>query len=140
MKLKIGGYLVVYWSFSGQKEHYMHKKGPDGSWKEQKFSGPTQVMWRWPQFSPLYTTVGPEEISTFGSLLENATSFELQLYWCPNNLQSTIPSKEPTRLTFKAVSDTGESKPLIIDVAWDGIWAEGREEMKDHLVVKEVLA
>lgn len=26
----------------------MFKKAPDGSWQEQRFSGPTQVMWRWP--------------------------------------------------------------------------------------------
>ena len=118
----------------------IYKKGPDGSWIEQKFSGPTQVMWRWPQFSPLYTTVGPEELSTFGFLLEDADSFELQLYWRPNNLQCNIPSNEATRLKFKAVSDTAESKPLIIELAWDGIWVEGRDEMKDHLVVKEVIA
>lgn len=117
-----------------------HKKGPDGSWIEQKFSGPTQVMWRWPQLSPLYLTVGPDELSTFGFLLENADSFELQLYWYPNNLNRSIPSNESRRLTFKAVSDTAESKPLNIEVAWDGTWVEGRAEMKDHLVVKEVIA
>lgn len=118
----------------------IYKKGPDGSWIEQKFSGPTQVMWRWPQLSPHYTTVGPDEQSTFGYLLENANSFKLQLYWYPNNLKNNIPSNESTRLTFKAVSDTTESNPLNIEVAWDGIWAEGRAEMKNHLVIKEVIA
>lgn len=97
-------------------------------------------MWRWPQLSPLYATVGPNEQSTFGFLLENANSFELQLYWYPNNLKNTIPSNEPTRLTFKAVSDTTESGPFNIEVAWDGIWVEGRAEMKNHLVVKEATA
>ena len=43
----------------------MFKKGPDGAWQEKKFSGPTQVKWRWPGSMPLYTTVGPEAHATF---------------------------------------------------------------------------
>jgi hypothetical protein len=113
----------------------VYKKGPDGSWQEQVFSGPTQVMWSFPQFKPLYATVGPDELSTFGCLLENSNSFELQLYWYPNNLKNKIFPNEPTRLLFKAVSDTAESNSLICEIAWDGIWVEGRAEMKNHLVV-----
>jgi hypothetical protein len=117
-----------------------YRQGPDNRWMEQRFSGPTQVMWRWPQHTPLYVTVGPAELATFGFLLENANSFQLQLYSYPNNLQRTIPPREPTRLKFLAVSDTAESKPLIIEVAWDGVWVEGRDEMRDHLVVNEIIA
>jgi hypothetical protein len=116
------------------------KQGPDGSWQEQRFSGPTQVMWRWPQISPLYATVGPDELSTFGYLLENSHSFELNLYWYPNNLKRKILQNEPTRLVFKAVSDTAESKSITLEVAWDGIWLDGSAEMKNHLIIKEVFA
>lgn len=114
----------------------LYKKGPDGLWREQKFSGPTQVSWRWPQ-SPPYATIGPDEWSTFGSLLENS-NFELKLYWYPNNLQPLIVSNDPTRLQFKAVSDIAESAPLTIEVVWDGQWVEGVTEIQQHLVVKEI--
>jgi hypothetical protein len=117
----------------------VYKKGPDGSWREQRFSGPTQVTWRWPQWSPLYATIGPEELSTFGSLLENS-NFELQLYWYPNNLQRAIAPNDPTRFQFKAVSDIAESEPLAVEVAWDGQWAEGSAEIRQHLIVKEIKA
>lgn len=98
----------------------------------------TQVTWRWPQFSPLYATVGPDELSTFGALLENSNSIELKLYWYPNNLQKTIPPNEPTRLEFKAVSDSAASNPLIIQISWDGIWVEGEAEMRTHCIVEEI--
>lgn len=114
------------------------KKGPDGIWREQKFSGPTQVMWQWPQISPLYATIGPDERATFGCLLEDSNSIELRLYWYPNNLSKTIPSNEPTRIEFIAESDTTQSNILTIEIAWDGKWVEGSAEMQNHFVVKEV--
>lgn len=114
------------------------KNAPDGSWQEQRFSGPTQVMWRWPNQMPLYATVGPDEIATFGYLNEGAEAFGLQLYHYPNNLQRSISSGEPTRLEFRVVSDTAQSKAITIEIAWDGEWTDGHAEMHDHLVVKQI--
>jgi hypothetical protein len=114
------------------------KKGPDGLWHEHKFSGPVQVMWIWPDMMPQYLTVGPEEHSTFGRLLEDSNLFEFRLYLRPMNLPSGIPPNDPTKLEFKAVSDTAESKVLRLEIAWDGQWVQGITEMKDHLIIKEV--
>jgi hypothetical protein len=69
------------------------RKDPSGSWYEHKFSGPVQIVWRWRNFSPQYPTIGPEVVATFGWLLENSDSFDLQLYLRPNNLRSSIPPK-----------------------------------------------
>ena len=114
------------------------KKGPDGNWREYKFSGPTQVMWQFPQLSPLYATVGPGEIATFGCLLENSKTFDLRLYSYPNNLFKTIGSNDPTRLVFIAVSDSAKSESIVVEIAWDGQWFEGRQEIDDHCVVKSI--
>jgi hypothetical protein len=114
-----------------------YKKAPDGSWCEHIFSGPTQVSWRWPEWSPLYSTVGPDEWATFGSLLENS-EFNIRVYWYPNNLQPAIRRNDPTRLQFKAVSDTAESNILTVEVAWDGNWVEDKSEIKKHLIIKTV--
>jgi hypothetical protein len=116
------------------------KKGPDGSWQEQRFSGPTQVTWRWADLMPLYTTVGPEERATFGFLLQGSQAFELRLYSSPNNLRGDVPKGDPTRLEFRAVSDTVRSAAITVEVEWDGKWVEGRAEMQGHLVVKQVIA
>jgi len=88
------------------------KKGPDGEWHERKFSGPVQALWRWPQYAPQYATVGPDEHSTFGCLREDSNSFQIQLYWTPLNLNCAIIPNDPTKLQFKAVSDTAESSML----------------------------
>lgn len=116
------------------------KRGPDDSWQEQRFSGPTQVTWRWPDIMPLYATVGPPERATFGFLLQDSQAFGLQLYFPPNNLRGDVPKGEPTRFEFRAVSDTVRSETITLEVAWDGTWAEGRAEMQRHLVVKQVTA
>jgi len=115
------------------------KQGPDGAWKERRFSGPTQVQWRWPGSMPQYSTVGPNELATFGYLHENSDEFILQLYTIPNNLQRHIPKNDPTRLEFIAVSDTVQSPALIIEISWDGEWVEGRMEMQEHFIVNEVI-
>ena len=116
----------------------VYKKGPEGSWQKQHFSGPTQVLWRWHTSRPQYAKIGPEDASPFGCLSEKSNAFELQLYWCPNNLSPRIHSNDPTRLEFKAVSDTAESRTITVQVAWDGEWAEGGAEMPNHLVVQEI--
>ena len=89
---------------------------------------------------PLYATVGPEERATFGYLLHDAAAVGLRVYSRPNNLHGDVPSGEPTRLEFRAVSDTVQSKVITVEVAWDGKWVEGRAEMQNHLVVKQVSA
>jgi len=114
------------------------KKGPDGSWQEQRFSGPTQVTWQWPELMPLYATVGPEERATFGFLLQDSQGFELRPYSRPNNLQGIVVKGEQTRFEFKAVSDAVESKAIVVEVVWDGIWVDSPAEMRKHLIVKQV--
>ncbi len=114
------------------------KQGPDGNWRPIVFSGPVHVTWKWPNITPAYTTIGPDEMATFGFVVEDAKWFALQLYWCPNNLEPAFPPNEPIRLKFKAVSDSEESNTLTVQVAWDGMWSEGSKEMQQHLIVKEI--
>ena len=115
----------------------VYKKGPDNSWFEQRFSGPTQVMWQWPKTMPQFLTVGPEVNATFAAVLQNAREIELRMYWYPNNLSQHIKPNDPTRLCFKAVSDVDESNEITIEIAWDGQWIRGRTEMAEHLIINQ---
>lgn len=117
----------------------IYKKGPDGSWQEKTFSGPSHVMWRWPQHTPPHLTVGPPSIATFGALLEGEDRFQLQLYFSPNNLDRFIRVDDPTRLTFVAVSDATKSIPITIELAWDGEFHKGIVEMNHHCMIKQVV-
>jgi hypothetical protein len=115
----------------------IYKKGPGGSWREVTFSGPVHVTWRWPQITPFHTTVGPDEFSTFGHLLENSKGFVLTLIGPPNNLQPLIPPNDPTRLVYKAVSDTAESNPISIEMVWNGQWDADSAKMENNLTIHE---
>ncbi|WP_287125873.1 hypothetical protein [Desulfobacter sp.] len=70
------------------------KKGPDDCWRSINFSAPVHITWKWPNITPAYATIGPDEMATFGYILESETQFFLQLYWCPNNLDPTFPPNE----------------------------------------------
>jgi hypothetical protein len=116
----------------------VHKRNASGLWLEHKFSGPCHVTWRFPLNTPSFLTVGPAEKATFGHVFEGKPTFDLDLYFYPNNLNRTILPDEPTKLTFKVVADIGESEPLHVELTWDGTWVESSAEMKDHLIVREV--
>ena len=116
------------------------RQSPDGSWQEQRFSGPIQVTWRWPDQMPQFATVGQPATATFGFLRENQRAFQLSMVFYPNNLDPEIAADTPTRLVFRAVSDTSESDELVLEVAWDGAWTEEWSEINDHLKVKAVPA
>jgi len=118
----------------------VYKKRPDGCWQRQKFSADScQVTWRFPSQHPQRETIGcNQETVAFGYVAQGSSRWCLELYWTPNNLTPWITPSEPTRLEFKAVSVGGESKPLTVEVAWDGTWVEGEKEMQQHCVVKKV--
>jgi hypothetical protein len=114
------------------------KKDPDHLWHERKFSGPVQVMWRSPKKMPEYTRIGPDEHSTFACLWEGSLALRLQLIEFPSDLDINIGPNEPTRLEFKAVSDTAESDTLTLEITWDGQWVGDRTAMSNHIIVRKV--
>ena len=111
-------------------------QGADAKWRSLPFTKPVQVSWRWPQRTPPLITVGAEEVASFLFLMRPDAFLQLQLPWCPNNLDRRIPPDQPTRLVFQAVSDTAVSNVLTVDVKWDGEWSEEASQMAQHLVVQ----
>lgn len=114
------------------------KRAPDGSWQESPFSGPVQVEWRWSDMMPRYATVGSDEFATFGALLEGDSALQLRMFWYPNNLDPYIRANEPTRLDFRADSDTARSDEFSVEVRWDGVWESETSALVDHLTVVPV--
>jgi hypothetical protein len=56
----------------------------------------------------------------------------------PNNFDPTLPAGGKLRAHVQAVADNGDSKPIVVEISWDGMWAIGSDEMHGHLIVKEV--
>ncbi len=100
-------------------------------------SGSLQLTWQFPGISPQYPVVGPDHSCDLGHV-ESDSGFSLSMYVTPNNFQGKIRGNERMRVEIRAVADNGESKPLILEVAWDGNWSEDTVEMRRHLIVKSV--
>jgi hypothetical protein len=50
-----------------------------------------------------------------------------------------IKAGEAMRVYVIASADNFESKkPLVIEIAWDGKWSDKKDEMQQHLIIKEV--
>lgn len=117
----------------------VYKKTSEYDWQEQHFSGPSQINWQWTKTTPRKINIGyNEEIATFGSILEHGNLFNLKLYEYPNNLRRSIQANEPTVLEFQAVAYNAKSKPLLVEVSWNGEWSNKELEMKKKFVVHQI--
>jgi hypothetical protein len=57
-------------------------------------------------------------------------------------IKGQVPERfpEPFKFAFtlRARGVEAESNPLRLEISWDGKWSDNRDDMKRHLVVKEV--
>ncbi len=111
------------------------KPAADGTLAPQVLSGPLQLHWM--HLLPQYRTIGPDEICTYANLVKGK-NFLLSPYIVPNNFVGFITSNQKMLIEVQAVADNSESKPLFIDISWDGQWSDDTNQMQQHLVVKEV--
>lgn len=116
---------------------HLFKPAADGSLVRQPLSGPLQLMWRFAVYKPLYMTLGPDEVCDLGHL-HKGEHFRLTPYVYPSNFNGFLEANERLRVVIRAVADNAESEPFCVDISWDGQWADGKQEMSDHLVVREV--
>jgi len=115
------------------------KKAPDGSFVKERLIIPVQLTWAFPSFHELLPNVVRDDICDLGFLDENNKQFILSLYIYPNNFRGFVLSNEAMRVSLIASADNFTSKsPYILEVSWDGKWFSDLEEMRKHLVIKEV--
>ncbi len=62
--------------------------------------------------------------------------YRLALICIPNNLDNRWEGKKQIEVSFKLISDEFESEEYRASINWDGVWKDGNEEMKNHMVVK----
>lgn len=115
----------------------LNKPAADGSFPAAALSGPLQLTWQHPQFHPVFPTIGPDDVCDLGNL-QQGRGFVLAPYVTPNNFQGFLRSPGKLRAELIAVADNAESAPLLVEIAWDGQWSDDTNEMKNHLVVKQI--
>lgn len=109
----------------------------DGSIPKDTLSGSIQLTWQHGHSLPQYPTLGPPMNCDLGCLVKDNV-FRLSLMFVPNNVSPDVKPGETIRVEAIAISDQTESKPLALEIAWDGEWHEDSNELAKHLVVKEV--
>lgn len=113
------------------------KPAADDSIPDSALAGSVQLNWRFGRYQPQFPTIGPTMICDLGYLIDGQ-EFKLSTIYNPNNLNCKVEADQRIHIEVIAVSDEMESKPLRIEIAWDGGWSDDTVEMKRHLVVKEV--
>lgn len=106
----------------------------DGTFPPGVLSGPLQLMWQYPQFHPVVSTIGRDEICDLGNIRKDQ-EFRLLPYVLPDNFEGILGAKGSLGVEVVAVSDNAESEPLWIEINWDGRWSDDTN-MMNHLVIK----
>jgi hypothetical protein len=114
------------------------KRRPDGSFAAESLTAPLQLTWAYSEFHEQFPTIGTPDTCDFGYLLESDGTLKLSTYITPNNFQGFIVKDEAIRVTVIAAAHNGESKPIVVEVHWDGQWSTDLSEMQRHLVIKQL--
>jgi hypothetical protein len=109
----------------------------DQSFATLPLSGPLQLQWQFAQTSLQYPVIGPDHTCDLGHV-ESNSGFSLSTYVTPNNFQGMIRGNQRIRVEIRGLADNGESDPLFLEIAWDGVWSDDTVEMRRHLLVKAV--
>ena len=117
------------------------KRAPSGAFVEHPLVYPLQLCWTPMEPGEIERTVVRDSTCDFGFLDQTGgnKAFTLAVPIVPNNFRGHVGSDECAR--FEVVA-TGENvfslKPTVFEVSWDGQWVDNQEEMKRHLVIRQV--
>jgi hypothetical protein len=112
------------------------ERGPDqefvGVW-----TGEVPLRWRFQEVHPLLRDIGSPADCDVCSVVKDKW-LSLHPIIVPHSLNVMYRQGAQIRLQLEARAIEIDSEPLTIEIAWDGKWADGAQEMKRHLVIKEV--
>jgi hypothetical protein len=116
------------------------KKRPDGSFIAETPIAPLQLTWAFQEFHELLPTIATQDVCDLGFIDEDSQQFELSPYVRPNNFSGFVEGGQSMRVSVIVSAHNYEStRPLVLEVSWDGKWDSHQDHMAKHLVVKEVV-
>jgi len=115
------------------------RRRPDGSFLAEHLVYPLTLIWTPMEVGDFQRTVGGIETCDLGFLDQGSDRFRISALIVPNNVHASVRANEAIRVQIAATGqNVTSSKPLFLEIAWDGNWTANREEMQQHLVIKEV--
>lgn len=125
------------WSPANQTQVFLTKleePGPDDD-LQVTWRGDIPIGWRHQDVHPTARTIGPAADCDLCSVVKGKW-LQLHPLVTPYNLNAQRGEKSILVLTLQARSNEGDSSLVRIQIAWDGEWNDGADEMKRHLTVK----
>jgi hypothetical protein len=117
----------------------VERRGPDREFRVQWDGGSSGIPMRWrdQEFYPLQRKIGPSIECDLCCVQENGPA-RILLLFTPYNLDGVLSPGQEVRLSLQARSTESRSdSPVVrVEIAWDGLWESGDNEMKKHFVVK----
>ena len=109
---------------------------PNGNLREV-WQGNLPLRWRDQEYVPRFQKIGSAKDADL-CMIRKQGGLSLLPLFMPYNLLPYAHRKGACRLvlSLQARSNQADSEPLRIQICWDGIWADGDTEMKEHLQVK----
>jgi len=118
---------------------WISKRVSDGSFVRQPLIIPVQLTWAFPTFHELLPTISKDDICDLGYLDETGNQFRLSLYIYPNNFQGFVNANEAMQVGLVVRADNFTSRsPFVLEISWDGEWCADPDEMRNHLIIREV--
>lgn len=114
------------------------RNAPGGGFLPEPVVYPLPLAWTPMELQELRRDVFDESTCDFGSLDRGATEFCPSTLVTPNNFRGRVKANDCVRFEIRATGpNVYLSKPLYLQVAWDGKWAHKREEIQKHLSIEE---
>jgi hypothetical protein len=117
----------------------MERRGPDNEFHPIEFPVPLQFIWAPELAGETYVTVTKERVFDFGRIIKGQKGFEPRLTTYPISFSGLVKSGEAVRYHIEI--DAANYAPrchTIMQVAWDGEWADTAEKMEPHLRISEI--
>ncbi len=120
----------------------MEEPGPDGD-LQLTWIGDVPMRWRNQEYFPVTRTIGaPADCDLCGVARgrRNDAGEEVRLDLLPLIIPYSLNARRQERslmvLSLQARSEQADTGILRVQIAWDGRWEDGAQEMQRHLVVR----
>ena len=108
------------------------------------WTGEIPLRWEHAEIHPASRTVGRRaraDLAVVAEDPEEAAVRQKQLHLltviAPTNFQRSYYTATKRWVTLIATSTETESRPLRLELAWDGQWVAGNSEMAQHLIIRQ---
>ncbi len=113
------------------------RPGPGDGWTRSFESGPIPLVWQYSAYYVGQSNIGRERHCDLGFIGESQ-DFVITTQFSPEGLDPKLKSRQRMRVHVVAVADNAKSQPLVLELAWDGVWNDGSDEMAKHFSIKPV--